>query len=132
MLELALEDLPWAEVSRWEIDREQTSYSWRTAEHFATEFPGAELFWILGADQWHALPRWAEPARLAALLRFIVFPRGDAAPRPSPPFRHIGIDLLHPASSTAIRSHLTAGEPTTSQLAPQVAAHIQSQQLYRP
>jgi len=129
MLELALRDLPWADVCRWEIERQQTSYSWRTAEHFAAEFPGAELFWILGADQWRALPGWAEPDRLAALLHFIVFPRGTE-PQPQPAFRHVEINLRHPASSTEIRHRLTTGEPTTGLLDPQVADLIQSEQLY--
>jgi nicotinate-nucleotide adenylyltransferase len=129
MLELATEGLPWAEVSTWEIEREQTSYSWQSAEHFADTSPNAELFWILGTDQWQALPTWSEPAKLAKLLQFIVFPRGDEA-EPISDFRHTELDVRHPASSTEIRRRVSKDEPTENLLAPQVAAYIRSHRLY--
>ena len=35
----ALADAPWAEVSTWELDREEPSYSWMTVEHFTRSQP---------------------------------------------------------------------------------------------
>ena len=101
----------WAEVSTWEADREPPSFSWQTVEHFRSLFPGAELFWLLGGDQWTALEKWARPDFLAANLHFLVFPRGDAPVLPKPGFRHTVIQALHPASSTRLRQTLAAGTP---------------------
>lgn len=129
MLELATDDLAWVQISRWELERDTPSYSWMTAEHFAGEYPHAQLFWILGADQWDALDRWAEPAKLAQLLTFIVFPRGNA-PEPKADFAHQSIDIRHPASSTEIRRGLADGRDVSVLLPPKVADYIAVEKLY--
>ncbi|MFN0130327.1 MAG: nicotinate (nicotinamide) nucleotide adenylyltransferase [Verrucomicrobiales bacterium] len=129
MLELALADLPWAEVSRWEIDRPGPSYSWKTVEHCAAVAgPNIELCWILGADQWDVLLAWSHPEKLAALLTFLVFPRGDTPVLPRPGFRHQPVICRHPASSTAAR----AGQSLDHLVAPEVAAYIRKHALYPP
>jgi nicotinate-nucleotide adenylyltransferase len=132
MLQLAVADAPWAEVSRWEIERAAPSYSWQTAEHFAaTAGPGIELCWLLGADQWACLHTWARPDILAARLTFLVFPRGPEPVVPRPGFRHEAIDFRHPASSTAVRAAVRAGRSLDGMVAPAVAAYIRSRHLYR-
>lgn len=130
MLELATHDLAWADISRWELESDRPSYSWMTTEHFAKQHPEAELFWILGTDQWDALERWAEPAKLAQLLTFIVFPRGNA-PEPKAGFAHRTIDVRHPASSTEIRQGLADGSDVSTMLPPQVADYIAVEKLYQ-
>ncbi len=130
MLELATRDLPWAEVSKWELERDRPSYSWMTAEHFAQAHPRAELFWILGTDQWRTLERWAEPEKLAELLTFVVFPRGED-PVANEFFRHFPIDVRHPASSTEIRHRLATGLDVSAMLAPEVADYIAAEKLYQ-
>jgi len=130
MLERALADAKWGEVSRWELERDSPSYSWMTAEHMAAEFPGSELHWILGTDQWEVLETWAKPERLAELLTFIVFPRGsEVADKDG--FDHVEIDVRHPASSTEIRSRVADGRDTNDLLEPEVASYIDEHDLYR-
>jgi nicotinate-nucleotide adenylyltransferase len=132
MLQLALTDAPWAEVSRWEIDRAEPSYSWQTAEHFATlAGPDTDLCWLLGADQWASLHTWAHPEKLAAGLTFLVFPRGPEPIRPRPGFCHEPVDVRHSASSTAVRSAVRAGLPLDGLVAPAVAGYIHRHGLYR-
>ncbi len=130
MLELATAGHAWAEVDDWEIRRGCPSYSWLTAEHFRAELPEAELFWVLGADQWQALPRWAKPERLAELLHFIVFPRGTA-PEPMAGFAHQTLDVRHPASSTEVRRRIARSDTTDDLLSPEVASYIRREGLYR-
>lgn len=133
MLELALADFPWAEISRWEIDRPGPSYSWKTVEHCAAVAgPHIELCWILGADQWNALLTWSHPEKLAALLTFLVFPRGDTPVLPRPGFRHQTVISSHPASSTAAREAARAGQPLDHLVDPNVAAYIRNHALYPP
>ena len=68
MLQLAISEMKWSEwaaVSQFELDRPPPSYSWQTTAHFReSEPPETELFWILGADQWVSIDRWAEPEKL--------------------------------------------------------------------
>ena len=108
MLEIALREsgYGWAELSGFELERPAPSYSWQTAQHFATAFPRTEWCWILGTDQWEQIDRWAEPEILRELLHFLVFTREGEPVRDRPGWRHTPIPFAHPASSTAIRADL--------------------------
>lgn len=110
MLRLATRELPWAEVSAWEIERGGKSYSWETAEHFAKLFPETQLFWLMGVDQWNDLDLWARPERLAELLTFIVFPRNDLCPSPKIKFNSVFLTKVFPGSSTQIRQSIKTHE----------------------
>jgi nicotinate-nucleotide adenylyltransferase len=97
------------EVSSWEIDRPEPSYSWQTCQYFQGRHPDAELCWILGEDQWAALPRWSRPEFLAELLTFLVFTREGKIPQAQPPFRCEQITGEMAVSSTQIRQQLKTG-----------------------
>lgn len=130
MLRLATAALPWAVVDDCESKREGPSYSYQTAEEMALRFPAARLFWIMGGDQWRALPDWAEPQRLTACVEFIVFTRGGTlAPRPG--YRFHVLDAEHPASATAIRRAIAKGEHEHPWLEPSVSNWIARRGLYR-
>ncbi len=126
MLEIATRGMPWAVVDDSELTRPGPSFSYRTAEEMAGKFPGARLFWIMGGDQWRALPKWERPERLAAAVEFAVLPRGGPVPEPRPGFRLHVIPGGHPASATAIR----AGNAPDF-LDPAVAAWISDHGIYR-
>jgi nicotinate-nucleotide adenylyltransferase len=131
MLRLATAGLPWAVVDDFELHQPGPSYSYQTAGAMAGRFPGARLFWIMGFDQWHALPRWENPQRLAALVEFIVFARGET-PQPREDYRLHVIAGGHPASATAIREALAGGKTRHAWLDPKVAGWIAAKGLYRP
>jgi nicotinate-nucleotide adenylyltransferase len=130
MLEIATEGIDWAEVSRWEVEREEPSYSWMTAEYFAKELEDdAELFWIVGTDQWEVIETWAKPEVLARLLTFVVFPRGGVA-EPKEGFRMVLVDASFDASSTEVRRRVGAGESCGELLEPGVEELIEERGLY--
>lgn len=129
MLRLAMAGIPWAVVDDRELHQEGPSYSYETAEGLAAEFPEARLFWIMGGDQWDALPRWKHPERLAACVEFIVLARGNT-PVPREGYRMHAVDGQHPASSTAIRLALSAGQPH-EWLHPDVASWIPGKGIYQ-
>lgn len=131
MLRLATASLPWAVADPCELEHEGPSYSWRTARHFATEYPAARLFWIMGGDQWATLPHWRNSEILASLVEFIVLARGGDVPAPLPGHTLHVVHGSHPASATAIREALHSGAPSPSWLAPAVADLIASRRLYR-
>jgi nicotinate-nucleotide adenylyltransferase len=130
MLRLATRDLPWAVVDEFETMREGPSYSWQTAEAMKARFPDARLFWIMGTDQWKALPDWAKPERLAACVEFIVFARGEP-PLPQKGCVLHAVEGAHPASATAIRGAIRAGEKAHPWLHPEVSRWIAEHGLYR-
>tara|TARA_R110002096_G_scaffold100173_4_gene221962 strand:+ start:8339 stop:8920 length:582 start_codon:yes stop_codon:yes gene_type:complete len=126
MIRLAIADFPWAEVSTVELEREDPSYSWQTAQYFAGRDPDAELFWILGSDQWDVIEKWANPAVLAELLTFLVFPRGSEV-NAKPGFRHHFVQHAHPASATKVRN---ARSDAKQFLAPKVFDFVEKEGLY--
>jgi len=130
MLRRATADLAWAVVDDCELGREGPSFSYATAEALRARFPAARLFWLMGGDQWDALPQWRHPERLAACVEFIVFARGDP-PLPRDGFRMHALAGSHPAAATAIREALAQGHTTHPWLDPAVAEWIVSHGLYR-
>ena len=67
MLELALAGNEAFSVCRRETARGGVSYTVDTLEQFRGEEPGRELFFLLGADMFHDLPRWRHPERICEL-----------------------------------------------------------------
>lgn len=130
MLHAAVAGLPWAMVDEREITRGGPSFSWETAEALRAEHPDARLFWILGADQWQALPRWARAEHLATLVEFLVFPRDGRFPHPRPGMIFHQLDADHPASATVIRQSIAENQPPLW-LPPGVGDIIWQHQLYR-
>jgi nicotinate-nucleotide adenylyltransferase len=132
MLRLAVNGLPWAEVSDWELSRPGPSYSWQTAEHFAKENPDCSLHWLMGADQWAILERWARPEFLRDTLTFIVFAREGTKPSPRQGWRAIFLPGEFPGSSTEARRRLAAGEYADGLLPPAVEEYAVRHSLYTP
>lgn len=111
MLQLATSELPWARVSDLDLQLPPPSWSWRIAEHWHMTYPGAEIYWLMGTDQWEQLHRWARYDYLCELLHFIVYHRGEA-PTPREGVRSTFICTgMHPASSSGIRQALQQGQP---------------------
>lgn len=131
MLRLATADLPWAVVDDLELRQAGPAYSYLTAEALAEKFPAARLFWIMGGDQWDALPRWKNPQRLAALVEFAVLARGEP-PQPRDGYRLHVVRGDHPASATVIREAIFNGAVSHEWLAPPVAEWIAARRLYHP
>jgi nicotinate-nucleotide adenylyltransferase len=70
MCQLAFGDLPRVRLDEREIHREGPSYTADTLSELQAEYPGAELFLVLGADQLLAFKtwvRWQEVIQLATL-----------------------------------------------------------------
>jgi len=129
MLRLATQSLPWAVVDDFELASAGDSFSYLTAEEMARRFPQAKLVWIMGGDQWEALPRWKHPEKISAAVEFAVLARGES-PKPRDGFRLHVIPGAHPASATAIRDALQRGENTPQDLDPDVARYILENRIY--
>lgn len=123
MLKLATSGLPWAVVDDIELTSGEPNFSYLTAEKLHHRFPDARLFWIMGGDQWAALPTWRHPEKLAALVEFIVLARNDS-PAPREGYRMHRVNGEHPASSTLIRGG------SREHLHPEVAGWLNRERPY--
>ncbi|HEY8965799.1 MAG TPA: nicotinate-nucleotide adenylyltransferase [Candidatus Methylacidiphilales bacterium] len=130
------------EIARAKADPEAPSYTIDTVRAFAAAFPGAELFWIIGADQMPQLGTWKEAAALRRLVTFLVMDRLPAGGRKSasvPAQRTRTPAHLFPLpspravsiSSTEIRRRVAEGLPVGHLVPKGVAAAIAKRKLYR-
>ncbi len=110
MLRRATNHLPWAEVSELDLTLPPPSWSWRLVEHYRNLYPRADLYWLMGTDQWEQLHHWARYDYLTNQLTFIVYHR-DTPPLPRTDTRAIFIAGAHPASSSVIRESLMRNAP---------------------
>lgn len=132
LLRLALAGNMRCEVDDEEIRRGGVSYTVDTLRHYSAKFPGAELFYLIGADNATKLNEWREPAALAELAEFAAVPRpgGSAATFPAP-FRGRTLKgFPFGISSSEIRSRVKAGLPIDHLVPAAVAAAICDEKTY--
>ncbi len=141
LVRAAVADLPWAEVSTIEIDREGPTYTLDTVEALRAAAPDDAWWFILGADALHDIPRWHEPAGLVSLVRLAVARRGDeTAPLVTPelaaavPGIEDRIDVvpmpLLDISATDIRERVRARRSTEGLIPGAVRSEILARGLY--
>jgi len=131
MTRLATTNIPSASVDEFDLIGPEPCYSWRTAEHMQKLYPDSRLFWLMGTDQWQALPRWNRPDYLASMVEFIVFTRGET-PEARKGYQMHSIQGNHPASATAIRKAISEQtlETVDTWLQPEILNYIKQYQLY--
>ena len=144
MIESAIAGCDEFSVSRFETERETTSYTVETVRHFRDSLLDAELFLLVGADMYYDLPHWFE----AADILKNVIPVGVYRPGGPPPHAEVFQDLVAPErlelfrrhivkmplieiSSTMIRQTVADGESVRFLLPRPVEALIRSHRLYR-
>lgn len=131
----ALSD-PRFEVSAIEIDRPGPSYSVDTVRALSAELPEADLFLIVGVDQFRDFGTWRAPDGITRLARLAVMDReGQSADALADtvaggreaifvPVRRIDI------SSTAVRAEVREGHEIGKWVPSGVAAIIEREGLY--
>jgi nicotinate-nucleotide adenylyltransferase len=135
MVRLAVDDNDAFEPSRVDIDREGPTYTVDTIAALAQQRPGAELYFITGADAILEILTWKDPDEMLGMARFVAVtrPGSDLAG-----LRELGIadrvtSLEIPAlaiSSTDIRARVRAGRPIRYLVPAPVERYIREHRLY--
>ena len=126
---------PRFEVSTLEIDRDGPSYTVDTLRELRRSMRDAELYLIMGADQFASFGTWREPDAIVRLARLAVMDRaGDRAADVEPgvpvgdavfvPVRRVDV------SSTDVRARRRAGEDLGDSVPEAVRAIIERERLY--
>jgi nicotinate-nucleotide adenylyltransferase len=149
LVSVATASNPRFSVSRFELERNAISYTVDTLEHLGGVLPpGAEIFFITGADAVLDILTWKDPLRVLELSTFI------AATRPGydlsrlagllEQFRSMGVGLVPEArvrvmevpalaiSSSMIRARLAAGTGARYLIPEAVAQLIEKSGYYGP
>ncbi|MBE3586180.1 nicotinate-nucleotide adenylyltransferase [Desulfofundulus thermocisternus] len=142
MTELAVASNPYFDTSTIEVDRPGYSYTIDTVREMRGLYPGAEIFFITGADAVLEILSWKNVNELLEMCWFV------AATRPGYPLGNLkrrlaGINPEHvkriipmevPAlaiSSTEIRARVREGRPIKYLLPEPVEAYILNRGLYK-
>jgi nicotinate-nucleotide adenylyltransferase len=144
MLSLALEHDLYLESSDIEIRRGPPSYSVDTMRELENEFPGAEFFFIIGADSLFELHTWKDIDTLLDICTFVSFGRpGSDVERMSPGdlglerglaekvIRHVHRGRLIDISSSEIRYRIAEGLSIRYLVPCEVDMYICEHRLYR-
>ncbi len=105
LVKLACRDYPLLTPCDLELKRGGISYAIDTVRAVRADYPGTEIFFIIGEDSVSGLERWQDWQRLKTLARFIAYPRTRE-------------------SSTQIRRRLVCGETIDDLVPPAVAQAI--------
>lgn len=111
----AVDGHPLLEMWLGEVERAGTSYTADTVEQLAAERPGAELWFILGADQLREFHRWRDPERILAVVRLAAVARRGDHPVEAATSLPAGarVDVVHvpriDVSSTLVRRRMAEG-----------------------
>lgn len=144
MLELAIAGEEGFEVCRFEIERQEVSYTVDTLRYLGKEFPAASLFLLVGADMLNDLPNWREAAEVCRLALPVGVHR---AGMPPPRFdqlasivdaerlkaiREAQVEMpLVELSSSDIRARVAAGKSIRFRVPKAVEMYIHQHNLYR-
>jgi nicotinate-nucleotide adenylyltransferase len=132
LLRLALAGKNRCEIDEQELKRGGVSYTIETVRDYARRFPGAKLFYLIGADHVPSLGKWREAGELARLSEFLAIPRpGQVDAVFEPPFQGRtlkGFPLG--VSASQIRQRVKAGLPIDHLTPPAVAEAISNYHLY--
>lgn len=146
MLRIALDDVPYFQLSRVEIDRPGPHYTIDTVRIIQETNPAAELFFIMGGDVFRDLPSWDRPQEMFETCKLAVAVmrrpgkdgsdlRADMHEFVIPGLRDYTIMLNSPLvefSSTDIVERLTNGRSVRYMVPEPVLAYIKEHNLYQP
>lgn len=140
MLRLALADNAAFRVSTVELEREGPSYTAETLETLGQQYPGAQMFLVLGEDALADLPHWHDPARILDLATVAVAARSGEGPNlrqaeallPGLVAKVVWLRMpIVEISATGIRERVRRGQSIRYRVLPAVEAYIREHGLYR-
>lgn len=142
MCRLACLNLPYAEVSDFEIKLEGKSYTYRTLELLKSQNKNDEFFFIVGADMFLSMQNWKNPEIIFELATVIAVPRDeDSVSQLSNHYENVlkkmGAkaivlkDSVLTVSSTYIRDNIDNQSALQSLIDSRVYNYIKENNLYR-
>lgn len=122
MVRAAVSGSPRFDASRIEIDRSGLSYTITTVRSFVEEFPGSQLYLLVGEDAWSRFAEWREPEAIRTLVQIEILARSTESE-----FSGRVVEV----SSTEIRARARDGRSVRGFVQDAVAEIIESERLYQ-
>lgn len=126
-----------AEVSGWELEKKQPSYTVDLVRYVRSVYPHERLTLLIGEDSYGEITTWKSWQSIPSICDLAVFgrPSPAAAQQAVEPVFPDGavrfIDFDYPVSSTQIREAIAAGHPITGLVPSSIMRYIAEHGLYR-
>jgi nicotinate (nicotinamide) nucleotide adenylyltransferase/ribosome silencing factor RsfS/YbeB/iojap len=138
MARMAFEGIPQARIDEREVQRSGHSYTIDTLRELQTEHPQAQLFVLMGQDQWALFPQWHAYEDILKIATILVAIRaGSVRTDTEVDLKNHGkikcnIIQLSPSSisATEIRQFCQHGQSMDHLVKPSVARYIERNRLY--
>ncbi|MBI3242720.1 MAG: nicotinate-nucleotide adenylyltransferase [Chloroflexi bacterium] len=140
MVQAAIADNPAFTLSRVDLDRPGPHYTVETLEILSRQFPGAELYFLMGEDSLRDLPKWRRPGGLIRLALLAVLGRPGAEADlddlegsiPGVAARIVWVESPRLAiASSDIQQRVREGQSVEEMVPGEVRAIIEREQLYK-
>ncbi len=135
MLRLALADEPRFAIDRRELERAGPSYTADTVRELRAEHPDAQLFLLIGQDQYAGFHTWQGWPGILQQVVLAVANRPGVPPAVDPAVlrhRHRVVPLpMLDIAATDVRARVARGEGIDHLVPPEVARYIDLQGLYQ-
>jgi nicotinate-nucleotide adenylyltransferase len=139
MAQLAFADIAQASVDIRETLRSGATYTIDTLRELQAEYPQAELFVLMGQDQWQFFPEWHRYQEILQIATILVALRADSMPATGQKGTEnqgkIAYQTIRmpasPISSTQIRRLSQEQQSIDLMVKPAVARYIGAHRLYR-
>jgi nicotinate-nucleotide adenylyltransferase len=135
MLQLAMPEDPRIEISRYEVDGPELSYTWQTLDYLSGRFPGDQLVLIIGEDQYRLLDKWVKIEEWSKNVEFLIFSRQVSEASEN---KLKGLKIQRAASpvptvsATAVRQALHENKSVIGLIPVQVEQYVRRNGLYQP
>jgi nicotinate-nucleotide adenylyltransferase len=127
MLRLALMGEPQFKIDERELQPGASGYTVDTLRALRSELPNANLYLLIGADQYEKLATWHRPDELKRLAKIAVFARPGI--QLNEEVQLIPMNPL-PVSASDIRARARRGDAVAALVPPAVANYIARHRLY--
>ncbi|MEI7933441.1 MAG: nicotinate (nicotinamide) nucleotide adenylyltransferase [Chlorobiaceae bacterium] len=127
------------EVSRWELDKQQPSYTVDLLRYLHARYPNERLSLLVGEDSFRDFSSWKECEKLFLLCDVVVFRRSSTMVTGLPVTPNVQhwkeairfIDFAYPVSSTEVRVVAGAGNSLSRLVPASLHCYITEHAIYR-
>ena len=139
MVRIAIDGIGGFTASDYEVSKTEYSYSVNTLKWLHTEYPDAEIYFLIGEDSLDYIDEWYRPQEILDLCIVLVYPRTshETLKRTLTEKRSVlGGDIriidapVYAVSSTQIRNLIGSGADASNLLDSRVYGYIRHNNLY--
>ena len=141
MCRLATKDIPHFRVIPFELEQGGKSYIYKTLRYLSREYPGSELYLLMGGDMFLTVQDWKRAPEIFKLATICAGQREKGEQTALDAHKQvleaegarcviIGLEAI-PLSSTQVRERIAAGERPKELVHPDVWDYIARHGLYR-